>query len=353
MSAQRGSIEERSVADLARELVAADAGGWTPDGVKALAERLGWAWGGTSDQPVLVTGLASGNARLRPVGTYEERYVDNESYVELAVPLATVASGAAAQAAAFRAAREELVAALGKPSVMGSHGEMGPFYDSGPLWGAPFTRWRGRPNTLELRAGKSGPELVLRPTDPAENWFWRQGVGEEHSISGFFGSTRDPANAGLGFPGGWTARSWETVSSSLGDFLGALPAEVHALGITIGMPFYGRTGAGSPILFDVACDGDRLAIGCFAPEGIDPAALGWGTVAEHPDTASIWGDDARVWRVDAGGPGEPKGHALAKMLVETARAVGVAEPTDLIIGGEADYVDGYHVTYYGLGLPTG
>ncbi|MCE0448050.1 hypothetical protein LT493_42605 [Streptomyces tricolor] len=41
---------------------------------------------------------------------------------------------------------------------------------------------------------------MLQPTDPAENWFWRQGTGEEHSLSGFFGSNRDRANVGLGFP---------------------------------------------------------------------------------------------------------------------------------------------------------
>ncbi|MET9437183.1 hypothetical protein [Streptomyces sp. NPDC006551] len=352
MNGQRGSTEEQSIADLARRLVAADTGGWTPDGVRALAAELGWAWSGTADHAVLITGRSSGDARLRPVGTYEERYVEGESYVELAVPVATAAPDAAAQAAAFRAAREELTTALGKPSVMGSHGDMGPFYDSGPLWGAPFTRWRGRPDTLELRAGTSGPELVLQPTDPAENWFWRQGIGEEHSISGFFGSNRDRSNAGLGFPGGWTAQSWETVTRSLDNFLGALPAEATALGISIGMPFYGRTGHGSPILFDVTC-GDRLSIGCFAPDGVDPAALGWGTVAQHPSTASIWSDDDPVWRVDAGGPGEPKGRALAEMLVATARAAGVSDPTDLIVGGEAEYVDGYHVRYYGLGLPTG
>ncbi len=124
-------------------------------------------------------------------------------------------------------------------------------------------------------------------------------------------------------PGGWTARSWETVTRSLGDFLGALPAEATALGIGFGMPFYGRTGSGAPLLFDVAC-GERLAIGCFAPDGVDPAALGWGTVAEHPGTASVWSDDDPVWRVDAGGPGEPKGRALAQLLVATARAAGGA-----------------------------
>ncbi|MET9426579.1 hypothetical protein [Streptomyces sp. NPDC003036] len=354
MNAQRGSAEteEESVAGLARRLVAADTGGWTPDGVRALAAELGWAWEGTPEKPVLITGRAAGNARLRPVGRFEEPYTDGESYVELAVPVATASSDAAAQAAAFRAVREEVTAALGKPSIMGSHGDLGPFYDSGPIWGAPFLRWRGRPETLELRAGTSGPELVLQPTDPAENWFWRQGIGEEHAISGFFGSTRGPANSGLGFPGGWRARSWETVIRSLDDFLGALPAETTALGIRIGMPIYGSTDRGAPLLFDVAC-GDRLTIGCFAPDDVDPAALGWGTVAEHPNTASLYDDDDPVWRVDAGGPGEPKGRALAEMLVATARAVGVSEPTDLVVGGEAEYVDGYDVRYYGLGLPTG
>ncbi|WP_418960878.1 hypothetical protein [Streptomyces tritici] len=348
---QEGSAVE-SIGELARRLVAADADGWTPEGVRAMAAELGWGWGGTPDAPVLITGRPSGDARLRPVGDYEKRYADGESYVELAVPVANPAPDAAAQAAAFRAAREEVTAALGEPSIMGSHGDMGPFYDSEPLWGAPFVRWRGSPDTLELRAGTSGPELVLQPTDPAENWFWRQGHGEEHAISGFFGSNRDRANVGLGFPGGWTARSWETVVRSLGGFLGALPAETTALGIRLAMPFYGRDGRSAPLLFDVVC-GDRLSIACFAPDDIGPAALGWGTVAEFPDTASVFGDDDPKWRVAAGGPGEPKGRALAEMLVATARAAGVSDPTDLIIGGEAGYVGDYHVTYYGLGLPTG
>ncbi|MEU5390950.1 hypothetical protein ACFYQT_09595 [Streptomyces tibetensis] len=352
MNAQRGSTDEQTLADLARRLRAVDTGGWSPEGVQAMADGLGWARGGTADHPFLVTGRSAGDARLRPVGRYEERYVHGESYVELAVPVTTAAPDAAAQAAAFRAAREELTEALGRPSVMGSHGEMGPFYDSGAFWGAPFLRWRDSTDTLELRAGKAGPELVLQPTAPAENWFWRQGHGEEHAISGFFGSNRDPANAGLGFPGGWTARSWETVTRSLGDFLGALPAEAVALGVGFGMPFYGRARGSAPLLFDVTC-GERLSIGCFTPDGVDAASLGWGTVAEHPGTASVWSDDDPVWRVDAGGPGEPKGRALAEMLVATARAAGVSEPADLILGGEAEYVDGYHVTYYGLGLPTG
>ncbi|GHA31087.1 hypothetical protein GCM10010329_63150 [Streptomyces spiroverticillatus] len=351
MDVQQGSPSEEPIADLARRLVAASSGGWTPDGVRALAAELGWAWNDTSDGPVLVTGRSSGDARLRPVGRFEEPYVDGEAYVELAVPVATAGPDAAAQAAAFRAAKNAVTRALGDPSVIGSHGDMGPFYDSGPLWGAPFLRWRGRPDTLELRAGMSGPELVLQPTDPAENWFWRQGVGEEHSLSGFFGSNRAPANAGLGLPGGWTARSWETLTQSLGSFLETLPAEAAALDISFGMSIYGPPSIGGTILFDVLCS-DRLSIGCHAPEGFDLAALGWGTVVQHPATAFIWSDDDPVWRVDAGGPGEPKGQALAEMLVATARAVGASDPAELALGGEAEFVSIYQIKYYGLGLPT-
>jgi hypothetical protein len=347
-----GEHEVGSISELAERLVAADTGGWSTEGLRAMAASLGWTWTEGAAGPVLGTGPATGEARPIRAGTYEERYTDGEEYVGLVIPVGQPEPDDAAQAAAFAAVREELTAALGKAPVMGSHGEMGPFFTSGPLWGNPFLRWRGEPNTLELRAGKSGPELVLQPTGPAENWFWRQGIGEEHSISGYFGHRRDAANAGLGFPGGWSARSWETVTSSLADFLGPLPAETVALGMRIGMPVYGRTDDGAPLLFDIAC-GERLSIACFAEDDAAAAALGWGTVADHPATAERWDDDDPVRRVDAGGPGEPKGRALAEMLVATAKAVGVREPAGLIVGGEGTYVGDYRVTYYGLGLATG
>jgi hypothetical protein len=74
MNGQRGSTGEQSLADLARQLLAADTGGWTPDGVQALADGLGWARGGTADHPVLVTGRSAGVARLIVGG--EAEYVD-------------------------------------------------------------------------------------------------------------------------------------------------------------------------------------------------------------------------------------------------------------------------------------
>ncbi|UKY53541.1 hypothetical protein [Streptomyces inhibens] len=343
-----------SVAELAGRLTGADAGGWTPEGVRALVAGLGWTWSDAASGPVIGTGRAAGDARLRPVGAMEQRYADGEAYLELSVPVGLAEPDADSQAAAFRAVRDELTVALGAASIMGVYGSLGPFYDSGPLWGTPFLRWRDRPNTLELRAGKAGPELILQPTDPVENWFWRQGIGEEHSITGFFGSRNDPANGGLGFPGGWDARSWETVTGALADFLGTLPAETTALGTSVSMPIYGHLPeGGAPILFDVSCR-DRLSLGCFAPDDIDPSALGWGTADNHPGTRNVWpDDDDPQWRIDAGGPGEPSGRALAETLVATARAVGVRTPADLIVGGEASYMDAYHVRFYGLGLKTG
>ncbi|TJZ49439.1 hypothetical protein FCH28_24280 [Streptomyces piniterrae] len=342
-----------TIAELAGRLIGSDAGGWSQDGARALVAGLGWSWTDTAAGPVIGTGRATGEARLRPVGSMEQRYAGGEAYVELAVPVGPAEPDAASQAAAFRAAREELTAALGEASVIGVYGDVGPFYDSGQLWGSPYLRWRDRPSMLELRAGRTGPELILQPSDPVENCFWRQGVGEEYSITGFFGSRNDTSNVGLGFPGGWYARSWETVTGALADFLDTLPAEMAALGTSVSMPFYGQLAkGGAPILFGVNC-GERLSLCCF-DEDIDGAALGWGTVAEHPATRSAWPeDDDPRWRFDAGGPGEPSGRALAEMLVASARAVGVATPADLVLGGEAEYLGPYHVTFYGLGLKTG
>lgn len=89
--------------------------------MKALVGGLGWEWTGAADETVVATGRATGYARLRPVGRYEQAYVSGESYVEPAVPVAVAAPDAAAQddaaqADVFRAAREAVTAALGKPS---------------------------------------------------------------------------------------------------------------------------------------------------------------------------------------------------------------------------------------------
>ncbi|MET9556230.1 hypothetical protein [Streptomyces sp. NPDC006645] len=354
MTEQRGGAPRQSATDepisaLAVRLRSADTGGWTADATRALVVRLGWGWTGG---PTVVTGRSTGDARVEPVGKHEERYTRGEAYFELAVPVRHTAPDPASQAEAFRLVKEELTGTLGEASVMGVYGRRAPFVRTGQSWGSPYLRWRGEPNTLELRAGPTGPELVLQPTDPAENWFVRQGYDDAFSITGFFGFRQDASNGGLTFPGGWQARSWETMTMALADFLTTLPAETTALRTPMWMAIYGRIeGKGAPLIVDIDC-GDRLMLASFVDESLDPMSLGWGTVAEYPMTARTWPDanDPRL-RVDAGGPGRPDGKALAGTIVATARAMGVESPEDLRIESEAGDMGPYRVTYYGLGLP--
>ncbi|MFD8542995.1 hypothetical protein [Streptomyces sp. NPDC059649] len=390
------------LAELAVRFREMDTGGWTEDGARALVEGLGRRWdevmvqapAGRAETVAGATGGATpGDLRLRPVGPAEERYVEKVTYLELVASVtatapepgsaseqpgsapeepgsaseepgsapapetqpATVgesASDAVWQAQRFRAAGDELTDALGEPSAIGSYGSLGPYYATTPAWGAPFLRWRGRRDTLELRAGDRGPELVLAPTAPFENWLWSLGHGEEHAISGYFGSRPGPANAGLSLPGRWSAQSWETLTDALAAFFTTLPAEFAALGIARVIPVYGRVGGSAPLLFDIDAD-HRLMLASYAEDDIDPASLGWGTVAEHPMSRDTWQDAYEPrWRFDAGGPGEPRGRTLAEMVVATARAEGVASPDDLLIGGEGEDIRPYTVRFYGLGLAT-
>lgn len=354
MTEQRGSAAQpnatdETIAALAVRLRAADTGGWTADAARALVVRLGWGW---TDSPTVITGRSTGDARLAPVGKYEEQYMRGAAYAELAVPVRHAGPDAASQAEAFRLVKDELTATLGEASVMGVHGRRAPFVRTVPSWGSPYLRWRGEADTLELRAGPTGPELVLQPTDPAENWFVRQGYDDEFSITGFFGFRQDASNGGLTFPGGWQARSWEVMTTALASFLTTLPAETTALRTPMWMAIYGRVeGKGAPIIVDIDC-GDRLMLGSFAEESIDPASLGWGTAAEYPTTGRPWPDPQNPrLRIDAGGPGEPDGRALAETIVATARAMGVESPEDLLLGSEAGDMGAYRVTFYGLGLP--
>ncbi|MEU1509960.1 hypothetical protein [Kitasatospora sp. NPDC005748] len=337
---------DEPLAGLARRLLAARTGGWTEDGARALVDGLGLRRAGPAD------GASPDGPRLRPVGPSERRYAEGRAHLELAVPAGRGGPDAAGHVLAFGRARTELTDELGEASVIGLYGSLGPYYGPTPAWGAPFLRWRGPHDTLELRAGRRGPEVVLRATAPLEDWYLGLGHGEENAIGGFLGTRRAPSTAGMSLPGRWSARSWETVTGALAAFLTTLPAEFAALGIAKVMRLYGRTGGGAPRLFDIDAD-SRLMLASFADHDADPAAAGWGTVAEHPGTRETWADDHEPrWRLDAGGPGEPDGRALAGTLVATARAAGVATPGDLLLGSEAEDIGPYRVTFHGLGLAT-
>ncbi|MFI6869384.1 hypothetical protein [Nocardia sp. NPDC050406] len=346
------------VVEVARRLRNAETGAWSEAALRGVAQGLGWEWRDTADGPRLITDaepntLARWAPRLRPVGRFEKDYVHGgEEYVGLSVPVAVTEGGAAAKVAAFRDAAAALTNEFGTAPIMGAYGEPGPFYDFGPSWGTPFLRWRQRENSLELRAGEYGPELLLQPTDPVENWFWRQGHGENYALGGFFGSNNDPANAGLGSPGRWRTTDWEVFASTLGDFLRALPAETHALGIELDLGIHALVpGTGGPVVFHIAC-GERLEI-VFDTEDLevdiaDPTALGWIPHTVQPAVLEHWIESpyhSGVFDI-----GAVDGRKLARMMVDTLRGLGVASPHDLSLSDHAQRVRGYYVEYYGLTL---
>ncbi|GLW09553.1 hypothetical protein Misp01_46820 [Microtetraspora sp. NBRC 13810] len=345
-------LTDDELAGLATRLRAADPGGWRESGLRELAAGLGWEWHDTGSGPVLRTGLAAGDARVRRVGKYEEDYADGRDHVGLYVPVEVSEGGPAAKADAFRRAADVLTGLFGPSPIMGVTGFPGPFYDSPAGWGSPFRRWRGEHDSLELHAAEDGPELVLHPNDPVEFWHWRQAQGNPHELGGFFGTRRDPANAGLGIPGMWRTDDWDVFAASLGSMLTTLPAETRALGIDLTLGLHGRIpGTYGPGVFSIACDGMlELAIfdeGDFALPHDRLGPLGWTSGSDVPATHDHGGDG---YHSASYGPGEVPGHDLARMLVDTARLLGIESPYGLSLFDHAQSVDGYHVDYYALTL---
>src|SRR5688572_16964527 len=81
---------------------------------------------------------------------------------------------------------------------------------------------------------------------------------------------------------------------------------------------------------------------------LDMAALGWTPVAEAPAAMDHLFDVSH--HTGASAPGEADGHALARTLVETAKALGIPSPRVLSLIDHCQSVDGYRVDYYGLTL---
>lgn len=334
---------------------------WREAGLRQLAGELGWEWKDAPGGPLLRTELpGAAPARLRPVDALEKDYVhDGEEYLGLYIPLVPhdEERGPAGCADAFRAAGRALRDALGPASVMGAYGFPMPFFDSPPVWGSPFLRWRGRDTSLELHPSQDGPELLLMPTGPQENWHWRISQGEPGELGGFFGvRNADPANAGLGIPGGWRTDDWDTFRRALGDFLHTLPAETRALGTVIDFALHGRIpGAGGPMLCNIS-SGDTLEIAHFTwttEHVTDLGAeamrrLGWTPAEEQAATREHWDPVDHV--VGPFQPGESDGAATAGVLVDYLRAVGVPSPAHLLLSDSAQEVDGYWVDYFGLTL---
>lgn len=335
------AVDGGAVAELARRLAGAEPGGWTHAEVQALLDM----------------GPAAEAARVVPTREAERMWLRDAEVAEVALPVAPVPAGAVGQTAAFRSAFQAVETALGEPAVIGSYGSVGPYGRpvEGSGWGAPFVRWQGRwrAGSVELRAGRAGPELVLTPEGRWEFWVERLHY-DGPELDGFYGSH---PRAGVTLPAVVEVSGWDRWARTVGALLEVLPAEAAALGLVVNIPVYAflqqdKTG---PMLFDVRCDGrgdGRLFVGYYPPPGAAVAPFGWSAAAELPHThPDLPGEEAPPLRVDAGGPGEVDGGAVGELLAATAQAAGVETAMNVVQGGEGEQVGRWpcRVTWYGLG----
>jgi hypothetical protein len=101
--------------------------------------------------------------------------------------------------------------------------------------------------------------------------------GEPHSLGGFFGTSADPANRGLAWPGGWCTDGWDEFTEALAELLTTLPADGRALDIVLGIGIQGWcTSAARDFMIYLYCDGSP---GVPEPVG-GLEAPGWTPVAK-------------------------------------------------------------------------
>ncbi|WP_328393655.1 hypothetical protein [Nocardia sp. NBC_00416] len=110
-------------------------------------------------------------------------------------------------------------------------------------------------------------------------------------------------------------------------------------------------GTRGPIVFHLAC-GERLEI-VYDTEELgecitDPCSFGWISHTTRPAALEHW-LESPYHSVDFGAD-EVDGRALAKMMVNTLRDLGVGSPKDLSLTDRAQQVGDCDIEYYSLTL---
>jgi hypothetical protein len=355
--------------ELASKLRAADTGEWAEPALRELVAGLGWTWSDGADGPDLATGLTTRSATLNYVA--RPPIAVPEGYFGLHVPVAISEDSVAAKVADFRWATDVLSEAFGTSSLLGSYGQLMPFDAKPPSWGSPFRRWRGRPDSLELRASESGVELLIHSTNMIEDWLHV----EDSALEGFFGYRNVKENDGLSIPAGHEQEDWESLHDSLSRFLSPLAAELTALGIepSLCVGAYNPGPLGAEISITVVVRESKLTLDCevYYPSDADVegrarladtvAALGWNPV-DDLSTSSF--DSYTEFASDEFDQGEVDGgRRLARLVVDTYHRIGVpsVEHKYVSLGdrtglgesfpGSGDYE--YEVSWMGLGLSIG
>ncbi|WP_051704603.1 hypothetical protein [Glycomyces sp. NRRL B-16210] len=270
------------------------------------------------------------------IGGVERHWTARLSAGSPVAPVSRVTGGPAVQAAEFRRVAAAAQRALGSPDHFGAR-------DAGPeSWGEPYLVWRGKHTSLRLRAGREGPEFTLDQTLILEEDLLK---ALKRRPSGLNGSTGGiDRMLGNAFP---PAEDWDDLREALTRFLALLPAATLALGLTLAFGVHSRIELpdgerDAPFIFDLRSD-DRLHLGYDVPRTIpgDDADLhavahGWSrTTPEALQVATEPASFSSRWHFDAGAPGAVQAAEAAGLLIATAKAAGVREPRDLILGGEA------------------
>jgi hypothetical protein len=154
-----------------------------------------------------------------------------------------------------------------------------PLWTKAPAWGAPFQWWR-RPepgNTVELRAGTDGPEVVLRPTGTVEQWWYFQRWSDTPIPWTVCALARSEGLEGLTWPGRIVADDWAVFERELGVWLAHVQHLQAALDIRFG-PVIAGDGWG----FDINPWPEKIYIAGDPPDRVDAVALGWRPIDEIP-----------------------------------------------------------------------
>ena len=279
------------------------------------------------------------------------------------IGIAVTGPDRAEQVAAFRAAADLLSGRFGRASMVGSYGDVRPFFLLGDAagWGDPFMRWCGPANMLELRTSPTGIELGLHPIGPFEEWYWR--AGNAGTLDSGFLAIDSDTGGWSSFPGGSYAVDLDDLRRRWSRMLRTWPAECRALGVAPWLYITDKSaGDDESVSLEVWPnqwpDSDYL-FGCFVG-ALDLGRLGWRCDAEPPAGAP--------WLPLPEGSGPPDGwltgtsdlaDAAAELLVDTLVAAGVTSPYQpRLLGESADCLisgagcESYLASFYWLGIPV-
>ncbi|MEU6860140.1 hypothetical protein AB0B28_14855 [Glycomyces sp. NPDC046736] len=324
-------------------------------GLRELAADLRLGVPDQFDGPRDSSGRPSGIVCTAPVDGAQRPWTVRFDLGGVSIPLSRIEGDAGVQAAEFARAAKSVEAALRTPDYFGAY--RGTFL-GGDRWGAPYMRWRGKYTTTELAASPTGPVLSI---DYTEMWEEDYRDAMSRRPSGFIGSR---SWDDLLYAPSATAGDWVEFTEALAALLSHLPAETSALGVAFTLCLYGRLTFAdgtkdAPIMFDIRC-GERLHLGYYAHPRADPAGsakaapgLGW-----SPTPADLEGSAPEVkffdnpWYFDGGGPADTRAREAAELLVRTAKAAGVRQVGDLLLGEEAHHQQNAYYRFPGLRLGT-